>query len=68
MSGVGSMIRHLGREEGIKEGREEGKTEGLKALVKSLKAYIKDFKQLYAAVVENVEYADMTEDQVRKYY
>ena len=30
MSGVGSMIRHLGREEGIKE----GKTEGLKALVK----------------------------------
>ena len=64
MSGVGSMIRHLGREEEIKE----GKTEGLKALVKSLKAYIKDFKQLYAAVVENVEYADMTEDQVRKYY
>ena len=64
MSGVGSMIRHLGREEGIKE----GKTEGLKALVKSLKAYIKDFKQLYAAVVENVEYDDMTEDQVRKYY
>ena len=68
MSGVGSMIRHLGREEGIKEGIKEGKTEGLKALVKSLKAYIKDFKQLYAAVVENVEYADMTEDQVRKYY
>ena len=76
MSGVGSMIRHLGREEGkkegkkegIKEGIKEGKMEGLKALVKSLKAYIKDFKQLYAAVVENVEYADMTEDQVRKYY
>ena len=29
MSGVGSMIRYLGREEGINE----GKTEGLKALV-----------------------------------
>ena len=68
MSGVGSMIRHLGREEGIKEGIKEGKTEGLKALVKSLKAFIKDFNQLYAAVVENEEYADMTEEQVKKYY
>ena len=64
MSGVGSMIRNLGREEGIKE----GKNEGLKALVKSLKAFIKDFNQLYAAVIENEEYADMTEEQVKKYY
>ena len=60
MSGVGSMIRNLGRE--------EGKNEGLKALVKSLKAFIKDFNQLYAAVIENEEYADMTEEQVKKYY
>ena len=68
MSGVGSMIRHLGREEGIKEGIKEGKNEGLKALVKSLKAFIKDFNQLYAVVIENEEYADLTEDQVKKYY
>ena len=32
MSGVGSMIRHLGREEGIKEGKTEGLKHWLKAL------------------------------------
>ena len=38
MSGVGSMIRHLGREEGIKEGIKEGRKEGeFNALYKIIK-------------------------------
>ncbi len=51
-----------------KEGRREGKEEGLEALVQSLKEYLPDFNQLYAAVIKNKAYADVTENQVRKYF
>ncbi len=51
-----------------KEGRREGKEEGLEALVQSLKEYIPDFNQLYAAIIKNKAYADVTENQVRKYF
>ena len=53
---------------GIEKGEERGIEKGLKALVNSLKEYIKDFEDLYAAVIRNEEYKDVTRDAVRKYY
>ena len=41
---------------------------GLKALVQSLKGYIRDFESLYAAVIKNEEYSKVTREQAMKYY
>ena len=49
-------------------GMEKGLEKGLKALVGSLKKYCSDFYTLYQSVIENEEYADVTEDDVKKYY
>ncbi|SHI87105.1 hypothetical protein SAMN02745229_03765 [Butyrivibrio fibrisolvens DSM 3071] len=50
------------------KGLTKGLEKGLRALVKSLKAYIKDFDSLYDAVIENEDYANVSKEQVRKYY
>ena len=50
------------------EGREEEREEGLKALVETLKKFTNDFETLYKAVVENKNFANVTVEQVRKYY
>ena len=44
------------------------RAEGLAAIVRSLKKFYKDFASLYAAIKENEEYADITEEEVKKYY
>ena len=46
----------------------KGKTEGLKALVRSLLEYITDFPKLYIAVRKNEEYANVSEEEVRRIY
>ena len=50
------------------KGIEKGIEKGLKALVYSLKDYVKDFESLYAAVIKNEEYKDVSKDQVMKYF
>ena len=50
------------------EGLEEGRVEGLETLVTSLKKLLPDFDHVYAAVIENKIYANLTEEQVKKYY
>ncbi len=45
-----------------------GLDQGLKALVSSLKKYIKDFDSLYKEVISNEEYSQMTKEEVKKYY
>ena len=45
-----------------------GLDQGLKALVSSLKKYIKDFDALYKEVISNEEYSQMTKEEVKKYY
>ena len=49
---------------GIRKGIEKG----LRALVNSLKVYIKDFDSLYEAIIKNEDYANVSKEQVRKYY
>jgi len=46
----------------------KGMEKGLRALVNSLKTYIKDFDSLYEAIIKNEDYANVSKDQVRKYY
>ena len=46
----------------------KGIEKGLKALVNSLKVYIKDFNKLYEAIIQNEDYAHVSKEQVRKYY
>ena len=46
----------------------KGIEKGLKALVQSLKEYIKDFDTLYKAVVKNEDYKDVSREEVMKYF
>ena len=56
------------REEGREEGRREGHEEGLKALVESLQDFLPDFDSLYAAIIKNEAYKNVTKQQAMKYY
>lgn len=49
-------------------GLEKGIEEGLQALVTSLGKILPDFSAVYDAVIQNEIYADVTEEQVRKYF
>ena len=53
---------------GTAKGIEQGREEGLNALVVSLKEFIPDFESLYAAVIKNEAYKDVTREVVMKYY
>lgn len=46
----------------------KGVEKGLRALVNSLKDYIKDFDALYEAIIKNEDYANVSKEQVKKYY
>ena len=61
------ICKERGIEIGIEKGMEKGIERGLKALVCSLKRYIRDFESLYSAVTENEDYRDVTREEVRKY-
>ena len=46
----------------------KGIEKGLKALVQSLREYIKDFDSLYKAVTKNEDYKNVSREEVMKYY
>lgn len=56
------------KESGIQEGLAEGKAEGLGALVRSLRIFLPEFENLYQAIIKNVEYADVSREQVKAFY
>ena len=56
-----------GLEEGIEKGIERGIEKGLAALVKTLQPLLPDFDAVYAAVIQNEEYAACTREDVKKY-
>lgn len=47
---------------------QRGLEKGLQALVTSLGKILPDFSAVYDAVIQNEIYADVTEEQVRKYF
>lgn len=47
---------------------QQGLEQGLEALVNTIKKYHKDFQSLYEEVISNEAYANVTEEQVKKYY
>ena len=57
-----------GKEDGLAEGKAEGLDEGLKAAVQMLKPFCKSFEELYQTVKSNPTYANVSEEEVRKYY
>ena len=65
-------IKESGIQEGLKEGKiegkAEGKAEGLGALVRSLRIFLPEFEALYQAIIQNVEYADVSREQVKALY
>ena len=67
MCNYATAIENRGIEIGMEKGIEKGIERGLKALVCSLKRYIRDFESLYSAVTENEDYRNVTRDEVRKY-
>ena len=53
----------------LSQGIEDAALEkGLSSLVHSLKKFVPDFDALYAAVIQNEPYKDVTKEEVRKYY
>jgi len=66
------LVRKYDRMDGIEEGKEIGQKVGmeigLKVLVQSLKKRCNDFGSLYAEVTSYDEYANVTKDEVLKYY
>lgn len=71
-TGVLKTMEERGYDRGIIEGRNEGRNEerenGLKALVNLLKDFCPDFDSLYKKIISNETYANLTMDDVRKYY
>ncbi|MBQ3899390.1 MAG: hypothetical protein II741_06075, partial [Lachnospiraceae bacterium] len=55
-------------DEGLEVGLEKGLEEGLIALINATKPLCKDFKSLYNIVISQKPYADLTEEEVKKYY
>ena len=56
-----------GRLEGKLEGKLEGRMEGLIALVNTLKSFVgDDTEKIIAAVRNNKEYADVSDDEILK--
>ena len=64
MCSYGASIAKKNMEQGLSQGLNEG----LKALVTSLKKYIKDFDALYNEVISNEKYSNASRDEVKKYY
>lgn len=52
----------------LRTAEERGLDKGLKALVDTLKKYCSDFQSLYKEIISNEDYANYTEEQVKKFY
>ena len=61
---MGTEVLKTAEERGLDKGLDKG----LKALVDTLKEFCPDFHSLYTKIVANSDYANVTEEQVRKYY
>ncbi len=57
-----------GMEKGIEKGIEKGLEKGLAACVEVLKITCSSFEEVYEAVTSTETYANVSEEQVRKYY
>lgn len=68
MPGMSQVIFDNGLSQGVTQGVTQGLDLGLKALVNSLKKFIKDFDSLYVEVTQNEEYAQVTKEEVKKYF
>lgn len=53
---------------GKKNGKRLGREEGLKALIATIKPLVPDFESVYAHVIENKIYKNVTKEEVLKYY
>ena len=61
-------ILQRGIERGMDQGRSVQKEEDLKSLVQTLKKLTNSLEEVYQLVIENENYADITPEQVKKYY
>lgn len=52
----------------MEKGMQQGMQQGLKALVVSLREFIPEFDTLYATIIKNEDFADVSRDDVMKYY
>ena len=57
-----------GMERGMEQGRSIQREEDLKSLVLTLKKLTNNIEEVYQLVIENENYADVTPEQVKKYY
>ncbi|MBE6015036.1 MAG: hypothetical protein E7241_06695 [Lachnospiraceae bacterium] len=65
---MGTGVLKTMEERGYEKGRYEEKEDGLKAMVDTLKNILPDFDTVYEHIVANKTYANLTKDDVRKYY
>lgn len=67
-----SQGRYEGRVEGLSQGRKEGRKEernqGLEALITTLREFLATPEDILARVVQNPNYADVTLEQVKRYF
>ena len=56
------------REEEYKLGHSQGLSEGLSALVSSLREFLTTPEEILARIIQNPKYADVTLEQVKKYF
>ncbi|MBR1391297.1 MAG: hypothetical protein IJ567_07640, partial [Lachnospiraceae bacterium] len=56
------------RSEGLIKGRNEGLSQGLEAWIISLKEFLTSPEEIWARIVQNPNYADVTLEQVQKYF
>lgn len=68
MSNLGFWIEEKATRRGMEKGVQEGRKEGLAAVVRSLKEFVGSFDELYALVIKNEVYKDVTREEVLKYY
>lgn len=61
------LVEIMGNEV-LRTAEERGLDKGLKALVDTLKEFCPDFQSLYKKIIANTDYANVTEEQVKKYY
>lgn len=54
--------------QGYDKGYSTAYKQGLKNTMIALKEFLPDFKSLYSKIISNEAYANLTEEEVRKYY
>ena len=61
-------LREEGRAEGEAKGKAEERQEGLRALIDTIKDFVgDDFNKISQAVRKNEKYANVSDEEIRKY-